>query len=238
LYTFDSTLKITQGQYYYGDFFSFIPHQKRFLYCHDQQLRRVNYGIWPATDSLIYTHPRNDKTFLQPRFAPGNSNIIYTATQQQGANFHFQVFKSMDAGNTWTEFNKQAYDGFLTDIAVDPDDPSKICVGTIEGKVFFSMNSGLSFSPNTLPDEAGVVNSLTYMNSGVVLAACDYGLWVYCKGLFGMMEWRKFNDQLPRKAMKLPNCRITDVEYLPANKLIRAATMGRGVFECQLKKLL
>jgi hypothetical protein len=237
LYTFDSTLHLKQHDYYSGNYFTFIPHKKKFLYVDGTQLHRVNYSGNRATDSIINTHPQGDKNFLQPRVSLGNSNIIYTGTQQQGAYYHFQVFKSVDGGDTWTQYNTQAYGGSLSDIAINPDDPDKICVGSIQGEVFFSTNSGLSFSNNTMPVNAGAINTLTYIDSGRVLAACDYGLWICRTNENGEKEWMLFNDLLRRKATKLPNCRISDVEYLPREKIIRAATMGRGVFECEIKNL-
>ena len=237
LYTFDTNFSFAQRELYYGDFFTFLPGQSKFLYINGTQMHRVNYSGGYSTDSIIYTHPQGDKYFLQPRVAASNSSIIYTATQQQGAYYHFQVFKSEDGGDTWIEYNIQDYGGFLSDIAINPIDPNKICVGSVNGEVFFSENSGLSFSTNTLPLEAGPVNSLVYINSERVLAACDYGLWISKRNWFGETEWKPFNDLLKKKAVKLPNCRITDVEFLPREGIIRAAAMGRGVFELEIKKL-
>jgi hypothetical protein len=238
LYTYDTSFKLTQREYYSGDFFTFIPGTSRFLYVNGTQLHRVNYGGSRSTDSIVLRHPQGDKYFLQPRVAPGNNNVIYTATQQQGAYYHFQVFKSDNGGSTWTEFNRQPYGGFLTDIAISPDNPEYVCVGSASGEVYFSRNSGLEFENSMLPPEAGAVNTLTYMDGRHLLAACDNGLWVCRTNVIGEKVWWKFNDLLPRKTQKLPDCRITDVEYLPALKLVRAATMGRGLFECDVKKLL
>ena len=143
----------------------------------------------------------------------------------------------MDAGLSWTEYNKQAYGGFLSDIAINPENSSNICVGTVSGEVFFSENSGLNFTSNTMPMEAGAINSLVFINSKDVLAACDRGLWIGSKGYFGSYTWRQFNEVIPKKSTKLPSCRITDVEVLPSSNIIRVATMGRGAFEYELKKI-
>ncbi len=236
LYTFDSNLAVTQHEYYGGEFFTFIPHTRKFLYVNGTQLHRVDYSGQASIDNIIYTHPQGDKYFLQPRIFSSNPDIIYTATQQQGAYYHFQVFKSMDGGQTWKEHNTQPYGGSLSDIAINPVDHQKIAVGSVQGEVFLSDNSGLSFTDSRLPSEAGAVNTLTYINGHWILAACDHGLWILNEEGFSG-EWIPFNDLLKRKAMKLPNCRITDLEYMPEAKIIRAATMGRGIFECDVKKL-
>ncbi len=237
LFTYDSNYIITGREIYYGDFFTFIPHKSKFLYTYGSQLHGVNYGSSISMDSIILNHPQGDKSFLQPRVAAGNSDVIYAATQQQGAYYHFQIFKSIDGGHHWEEYNVQPYGGFLSDIAIDPLNTEKICVGSTQGEVFFSENSGLSFTNTMMPLEAGAVNTLAYINSNWVLAACDYGLWIGNTNFFGDWVWRRFNDLLPRKALKLPACRITDVEYLSESKMIRAATMGRGLFECDVKNL-
>lgn len=237
LYTFDGNGVVNQSQIYYGDFFTFVPNQKYFFYTNGTQLHRVNYNYNSPSDTVVLLHPQGDKSFLQPRIASNNSNVIYTATQQQGAYYHFQIFKSMDAGLSWTEYNKQAYGGFLSDIAINPENSSNICVGTVSGEVFFSENSGLNFTSNTMPMEAGAINSLVFINSKDVLAACDRGLWIGSKGYFGSYTWRQFNEVIPKKSTKLPSCRITDVEVLPSSNIIRVASMGRGAFEYELKKI-
>lgn len=237
LYTFDSIYNLSQREMYIGDFFTFIPHEKKFFYINGTELHLVNFSASISVDRIVYTHPQGDKHFLQPKVALRNSNVIYTATQQQGAYYHFQIFKSADGGNHWAEFNTQPFGGNLTDLAIDPFHEEVICVGSTQGDVFFSSNSGLTFTNSSLPHEAGAVNTLTYINSKWVLAACDDGLWICNTTIFGDKIWRKFNDLLPRKSIKLPNCRITDVEYLSDSKIIRVATMGRGAFECDVKKL-
>ena len=237
LYTYDTSYSLSPREIYYGDFFTFFSNERRFLYISGTELHGVNYVASVSTDSIIYRHPQDDKYFLQPRIAPSDNNIIYTATQQQGAYYHFQIFKSMDHGKSWTEYNEQPYGGSISDIAINPTNPEKISVGSIQGEVFFSDNSGLTFQNSSLPAEAGPVNSIVYINQRWLLAACDNGLWVCNSNMFGEKVWRKFNGLLPRKANKLPDCRITDIEYLPKEGIIRAATMGRGVFECDVKKL-
>ena len=84
---------------------------------------------------------------------PDNENIIYVATTPGSVG---GVYKSIDGGTTWSRITSGLGSTYVDCIALDPNDPSIVYVGTDGnsdvGGIFKSTNSGESFSEiTTLP---------------------------------------------------------------------------------------
>jgi photosystem II stability/assembly factor-like uncharacterized protein len=84
---------------------------------------------------------------------PGNPQVVYAGTFGRG------LFKSLDAGETWTNQGPSAGDGFVTSLAIDPARPATLYAGTLLG-VYKSTDGGASWLPSlplTFPDEFGAL---------------------------------------------------------------------------------
>ena len=55
---------------------------------------------------------------------PSNPNIVYAGT------FNYGVYKSYDAGSTWTQCSTGMYTGCIYSLAIDPVNPNIIYAGT------------------------------------------------------------------------------------------------------------
>ena len=122
-------------------------------------------GVWKSIDGGVTFQ----ETGLNPNNSPGrmndiyihptDSNILWVATDSG-------VFKTSDAGTTWT--NTQG--GNIRDIKIKPGDPTTIYA--VSSSTFYkSTNGGDSFSPSTtgLPNSSGrLVIDVTPANANVV----------------------------------------------------------------------
>ena len=72
------------------------------------------------------------------RFDPGNTNIIYAGTAGGG------VWKTTDAGVTWTPLGDQFPVTSIADIAIDPNNGNNIYVATGDGAGYeFGLEEGV-----------------------------------------------------------------------------------------------
>jgi PKD repeat protein len=163
-------------------------------------------------------------TFRSLAVAPSNNQVIYAARTNT-------IFKTIDGGSTWTNITQglPASSNMITYIAIDPDDENNIWV-TFSGysannKVFNSSNGGANWTnisaglPN-LPVNCVVSQKGT---NNAIYIGTDVG--VYYKE--GSEEW------VPYFA-GMPNVIVRELEIFYPSSKIRAATYGRGVWECDL----
>lgn len=97
---------------------------------------------------------------------PQNPSTLYAGTSGMGSDgscdtpcsgFHDGVFKSTDAGTTWTAVNSGLTTTHVASLAIDPQNPSRLYAGTIGGGVF-----AISFGP------APVVTGFRFDRTSVV----------------------------------------------------------------------
>jgi len=128
-------------------------------------------GVWKTTNAGASWAPLNDFmaniAVTSLAFEPGNSNVIYAGTGEgffnadavQGAG----IFKSTDAGATWTRLANTANSNFffVNDIVVGNGTNSQHVYAATRGGVFRSIDGGATWSmilnvPTVAPSATGV----------------------------------------------------------------------------------
>jgi hypothetical protein len=141
------------------------------------------------------------------------------------------MYRSDDEGQTWLLISNNS--GFpsvqqrITDIEVSPAGSNNVWItlgGFSQGqKVFTSFSSGGSWTNVTgsLPNVP--INTIEVDVNGNAYVGTDIGVFYRPSG----GDWIPFWN-------KLPIVPVTDLEMLPADNVIRAATFGRGVWQSDL----
>ena len=91
-------------------------------------------GGWALVAGLPHT------VFGAVVFDPANASTVYAVSTDAG------VFKSPDAGTTWTSINAGLAGTNPSTLAVDPSSSSTLYVGTIQNGVYKSSNGGGSWA--------------------------------------------------------------------------------------------
>ncbi len=102
-------------------------------------------GIWRSDDLGEHWHFINHGLghliVSQVAVAPSDGNVLYAATDGG-------VYVSRNAGDLWTAADRMkgkitfTRPGSYRPIAIDPQDPNKLCAGTAHGKLFCSNDGG------------------------------------------------------------------------------------------------
>ncbi len=140
-------------------------------------VRADTYGayLWDGTrwDQLLTANsmpadvqiPNGGDGVNEIRIAPSNSNIMYME-------YEGYVFKSINRGVTWTQTNfaqvpeaviegGDTYRQWGQKMAIDPENPNVVYVGTRQSGLFISTNGGTSWQ-NEATVATGTVNNGTY----------------------------------------------------------------------------
>lgn len=153
--------------------------------------------------------------------------------------YYGAIWKSVDNGNSWQDISsgfRGLYDGFVTDIEINPNDTSIVWVSLGKStddpdplytkKIYKTRDGGeswvpyISGFPNGIPVSKIVFdyeNEYLYIGTdiGVYYRNCD------------MTEWEPFNEGLPYKI-------VTDIDINYTGDRIYIGTLGRGIWENQL----
>jgi len=122
-----------------------------------------------------HSHPR-DGWLSSVVFDPTNANIVYATYALFGGT---HVFRSIDAGVTWTAIDDGIPDIAAHALAVDPDHPSNLYLGTDLG-VFLSTDSGVSWSHDpTLPQVITEWVTIAHGAHGPAVYAFTHGRGVW-----------------------------------------------------------
>jgi photosystem II stability/assembly factor-like uncharacterized protein len=141
-----------------------VPHQPNIFY-----MAAVNGGVWKTTDFGHTWEPIFDEQDTGSvgaiAIAPSDPNIIYVGSgeglQRPDLATGDGVYKSMDAGKTWTHLGLRDAQQ-VTAILVDPKDPNRVFVAlqghpygpNAERGVFRSTDGGQSFQKILYKDES------------------------------------------------------------------------------------
>jgi photosystem II stability/assembly factor-like uncharacterized protein len=163
-------------------------------------------------------------TFRSLAVAPSNNQVIYAARTNS-------IFKTTDGGSTWVNITQglPASSNAITYIAVDPLNENNIWV-TFSGysannKVFNSLNGGTNWT--------NISSGLPNLPVNCVVAQKGVDNAIYVGTDVGVYYKEGAENWVPY-FVGLPNVIVNELEiYYPTNK-IRAATYGRGVWECDL----
>jgi photosystem II stability/assembly factor-like uncharacterized protein len=141
-----------------------VPHQPNVFY-----MAAVNGGVWKTTDfgntwnPIFYDQPTGSIGALA--VAPSDPNIIYVGSgeglQRPDLATGDGMYKSADAGKTWTHLENLRDAQQITAILVDPKDPNRVFVAAqghpygpnTERGVFRSTDGGQSFQKVLYKDE-------------------------------------------------------------------------------------
>jgi hypothetical protein len=206
------------------------PQNSTTFYCGRNQMKKSTGNIPPLwfTPQGLMSPVTATQNITEFAIAPSNNQIIYAIHGTSG------VFRSIDAGATWTISNSGLPAGLAkTYVAVHPTNPNiawVTCSGyTMASKVYSTSTGGTSWQPmlsgglpnlpvNCIVYEVGNPNDRLYIGM-------DIGVY-YRDNITG--TWVQYN-------LGLPNVVIKDLEISPAapNKL-RAATFGRGIYQVDL----
>jgi len=193
------------------------------------------YATYDQGSTFVNLTPTN--TFSIPGiFTPGatsiaisssNTKVLYAANEAN-------IILTTDGGITWNDVtgNLPSDSVAITHIAVDFKNPMRVFVttsGYIAGqKVFVSNTGGTNWTnisknlPN-IPANCIAVDSST---KGALFVGTDMGIYYSDSSLNG---WIKYSSGLP-------NVIVDDIDVNYTNYKIRAATYGRGLWECDLPR--
>jgi photosystem II stability/assembly factor-like uncharacterized protein len=215
----------------------------------------VNGGVWKTTDAGRTWHPIFDD---QPTgsigaiaIAPSDPNVIYVGSgegmQRPDLSTGDGIYKSIDAGRTWTHLGLR--DGQqIPHIIVDPKDPDRLFVAVLghpygpnaERGIFRSTNGGRTFERVLHRDEntGGVDLAFDPVDPAVVYAVLwesrqapwENGVWTgpgsgLFKSVDGGTTWRPLTQGLPTFADGLGRIGVT-VAPTNRNRLFAVVEAG------------
>jgi xyloglucan-specific exo-beta-1,4-glucanase len=177
-----------------------------------------NGSSWTAVSSNI----NGSSAVRELYISHSNPQILFAASGSS-------VFKSIDGGVNWTNTTSGLPARTITSVRIHPTDP-KIVLLTFSGfstnKVYKSTNGGASWFSihGNLPDSP--VNDLVVYTEDIqgpntYFIANDVGVFVTRND---GVNWVELDSGLP-------NTVVMHLDYHPLNKMLRAGTHGRGVYE-------
>ena len=162
--------------------------------------------------------------------SPANPAYIYLAHRiYHSANEPGKMWRTTNGGQSWKNVTAGLPDSlFFTYVTADEQDPNLAWVavgGFAEGvKVFRTYDGGdtwenISFDLPNIPVNCIVQDPTSAVNT--IYAGTDIGVYVHNDNMAG---WELFSDGLP-------NVIVSELEILPDEEKIYAATFGRGIWE-------
>ena len=195
------------------------PTQSNTLFVGTNQVQKTTTGMmnWTTISNL------NGGNIKALALAESNPDYIYVSKDSK-------IYRTKDGGTQWDEITGNLPNLYITYIAVHPSDPDMLAVSfsgyEIGKKVFVSENGGDTWE-NISGDLPNIpANCVTFYDSpdNGLYVGMDVG--VYYKDKYSV-EWEAYFEGLP-------NVIVNELEIsYPINK-IRAATFGRGLWECDV----
>jgi photosystem II stability/assembly factor-like uncharacterized protein len=129
-------------------------------------------GLYRTIDGGLNWNVIRPGSYSDIEFKPDNSSVIYIANQDfWGVS---QVYKSIDAGNTWNQITNYTWNYNFIKLAVTPLDPERLLVSNdygISRPLFESQDAGATYSQLTDQPEANIVG---YSPNDVNILYCGY----------------------------------------------------------------
>jgi photosystem II stability/assembly factor-like uncharacterized protein len=181
-------------------------------------------NVWKSTNTgSSWTRISNlgvNATLRTLAVSPSDDRFIYAAYSQS-------MYMTSDGGTTWKQ--QAGLGGFVTDIEIDPKDPTHIWVtygGFNAGIKVAEITDGQvkNITGNGLPNVP--VNTIVYVEGSPrrLFVGTDAGAYV---ADVGGSVWSPYGSSMPTTV-------ISDLEVLPTSKKLRAATYGRGIWEVDI----
>ena len=173
-------------------------------------------GSWALSDSV-------GSSVQEIVIDPTDSWVMYAATSEG-------FFKSVDGGATWDASNTGLFDTTVTNVTIDPADPSRLFVGTFFHGVYRSVNAGSSwtFQPFGGSIGNGSVMSLTALPGSLICAGVLAG--VACSQNFGA-TWHLRNHLLDGALARVIAVDPTNPAVVYAGLGTNRAGKGNGIFK-------
>jgi hypothetical protein len=162
--------------------------------------------------------------------APSQGNTVYVATSDG------HIYMTQDDGGSWTESDAGLpvdYSDQIGSIAVDPQDPDHVFIATTtfpndlygSQHVWVTTDGGMSWTDITgnLPSGDWTTALAVDWRPATPVLYVGTARGVFSSTNLGT-EWTVFQQGLP-------DATVTDLQFLPQDNLLAAATYGRGVFE-------
>lgn len=191
-------------------------------------------AVYRTTDGCATNWVQSSQTLASEvssiAIAPSNPDRVYATAWDH-------IYRSDDAGvtNPWTDKTAAPLPTGrpLKDVAVDFDDPNRVALvfgGTTgtgtANHVYMSTNGGNSWTniSGNLPDIS--VNAFAFdpTNDNTLYVGNDVGVY---RTINGGANWEAFDNGLP-------NVIVSDLTVDPEDKLLVAATFGRGMYKLNI----
>ena len=172
-----------------------------------------------------------------------SDQVVYASTVPRYA-VRSRIFRTTNGGTSFTEITGTLPDRFYSKIAVDPTNHSRIAI-TLSGfgssHVFLSTNSGTNWTDigTGLPDVPANTLAFDPDNVGVLYVGTDNGVYyaqnvpLSTSATSLTIPWSSYNEGFPDGVM-VSDFVFTPKPPLPAQRKIRLATFGRGLWERDL----
>lgn len=188
---------------------------------YDQVFKSTNLGTSWTQIGTVSTGQLTDIVV-----APSNTQVIYAASGTQ-------LVRTSDGGQNWTIITNglPISQASITRLAVSDHDPDHLWV-TFSGynaaaKVYTSSDGGQTWSNISAGLPNLPVNCIVYQpasSSDQVFVGCDVGVYFFSNNSGG---WQPYFTGLPHAP-------VHDLEIFKPTWKLRAATYGRGVWECSI----
>lgn len=188
--------------------------------------KSIDHGAsWMTTNSgsMLDGDP-----ILAMAVANTNADTVYAATAPLSTTMH--VFRTVDGGTTWDDVTGSLPDRYPIDLSVDPADSKIVYLalgGFFSGHLFKSIDAGAHWTDitGTLPDVPTTAIAIDPLHTNDVYVGNDLGVYVSTDA---GGTWSSFNEGLVDAAI------VADLVISPANRALRVATHGNGVWERKL----
>ncbi|WNJ16649.1 T9SS type A sorting domain-containing protein [Pontibacter sp. G13] len=185
---------------------------------------QVDQGRKPV--AMAISHQDCDKVYIST--TPLQEGYMGDITIDGSAN----VLKTTNGGVTWTSIQAGLPDRVTLDFAVSETDDQYLVAalgGFGTSHIFESSNGGQTWSDIStgLPDVPFNAVLLDPMHSGHVYAGCDLGLFFSDNG---GQSWQDLTIGFEEPLF------VMDLSYSEANRKVRVATHGRGVFQYPMQQ--
>jgi photosystem II stability/assembly factor-like uncharacterized protein len=180
-----------------------------------------NGGSWTAVSGDV----NGSNAVRELAQSKTNPNIMFATTGSQ-------IFKSTNEGVNWSNVTTGLPNRTITSVYVHPTDVNQVFLtfsGFNTDKVYRSTNGGSTWTsiqgnlPNTPVNDILIFTDTTAAPN-TYFVATDIGVFVTDDGGVNWVE-------IPSG---LPNTVIMHLDYSPSNKMLRAGTHGRGVYEAYI----
>lgn len=190
-------------------------------------------GVWKSFDggvSFKKLMTFDNSTVHEIAISRSNPDVLYCVVHTGGFWDGCSIYRSEDAGSTWTKTTNITGDRWRLEIDVHPENPMEIWVassrGNNGGKVYQSLNGGQNWSNKTtsiLNDQRMKDLIVQGGTENTIYLATDRGIFYYENN-----QWQPYSIDLPY-ALNSLSLR----PFYRDNKL-RLATYGRGIYETEL----